>query len=201
MSPPVGPQRVFGGQVAGQALVAAGRTVDPARQVHSLHGYFVRPGDPTEPIDVRGREHPRRAVVLGPPLGGVPARQADLLHVGVVPAGRGGARPPARRPRWTCPAPDERADDGRAARAVPGAAAASGRRSRARSTCATSASRAGCRPGDRPARRQPAGLDAHRRQAARRSAAARVRADLRLRPDAARRGALACTARCGARAA
>jgi acyl-CoA thioesterase-2 len=49
-SPPVGPQRVFGGQVAGQALVAAGRTVDPARTVHSLHGYFVRPGDPTEPI-------------------------------------------------------------------------------------------------------------------------------------------------------
>lgn len=50
MSPPVGPQRVFGGQVAGQALVAAGRTVDPQRQVHSLHGYFVRPGDPTVPI-------------------------------------------------------------------------------------------------------------------------------------------------------
>ncbi len=53
MSPPVGPQRVFGGQVAGQALVAAGRTVDPDRLVHSLHGYFVRPGDPTEPIEYR----------------------------------------------------------------------------------------------------------------------------------------------------
>jgi acyl-CoA thioesterase II len=50
VSPNVGPQRVFGGQVASQALVAAGRSVDPARQVHSLHGYFVRPGDPTEPI-------------------------------------------------------------------------------------------------------------------------------------------------------
>ncbi|GAA2585483.1 acyl-CoA thioesterase II [Winogradskya consettensis] len=50
-SPQVGAQRVFGGQVAGQALVAAGRTVDPARSVHSLHGYFVRPGDPTVPID------------------------------------------------------------------------------------------------------------------------------------------------------
>ena len=49
-SPQTGAQRVFGGQVAGQALVAAGRTVDPARLVHSLHGYFVRPGDPTEPI-------------------------------------------------------------------------------------------------------------------------------------------------------
>ncbi|WP_067498293.1 acyl-CoA thioesterase II [Actinoplanes sp. TFC3] len=49
-SPQVGAQRVFGGQVAGQALVAAGRTVDPARSVHSLHGYFVRPGDPRVPI-------------------------------------------------------------------------------------------------------------------------------------------------------
>lgn len=49
-SPQTGAQRVFGGQVAGQALVAAGRTVDPARHVHSLHGYFVRAGDPTVPI-------------------------------------------------------------------------------------------------------------------------------------------------------
>ncbi len=49
-SPEVGPQRVFGGQVAGQALVAAGRTVDPERRVHSLHGYFVRPGDSNHPI-------------------------------------------------------------------------------------------------------------------------------------------------------
>lgn len=51
ISPKVGPQRVFGGQVAGQALVAAGRTVDPERLVHSLHGYFVRPGDGSQPID------------------------------------------------------------------------------------------------------------------------------------------------------
>jgi acyl-CoA thioesterase-2 len=50
-SPRVGAQRVFGGQVAGQALVAAGRTVSDDRFVHSLHGYFVRPGDPAEPID------------------------------------------------------------------------------------------------------------------------------------------------------
>jgi acyl-CoA thioesterase II len=43
-------QRVFGGQVAGQALVAAGRTVPADRQVHSLHAYFIRPGDPAIPI-------------------------------------------------------------------------------------------------------------------------------------------------------
>jgi len=42
--------RVFGGQVAGQALVAAGRTVAPDRRVHSLHAYFLRPGDPRAPI-------------------------------------------------------------------------------------------------------------------------------------------------------
>ena len=43
-------QRVFGGQVAGQALVAAGRTVEDERHVHSLHAYFLRPGDPSVPI-------------------------------------------------------------------------------------------------------------------------------------------------------
>jgi len=42
-------QRVFGGQVAGQALVAAGRTIE-GRDVHSLHAYFLRPGDPSIPI-------------------------------------------------------------------------------------------------------------------------------------------------------
>ncbi|WP_019544501.1 acyl-CoA thioesterase [Streptomyces sulphureus] len=43
-------QRVFGGQVAGQALVAAGRTTEPERPVHSLHAYFLRPGRPGVPI-------------------------------------------------------------------------------------------------------------------------------------------------------
>jgi acyl-CoA thioesterase-2 len=42
-------QRVFGGQVASQALMAAGKTV-PVARVHSLHSYFLRPGDPTTPI-------------------------------------------------------------------------------------------------------------------------------------------------------
>ncbi len=49
-SPQVGWQRVFGGQVIGQALVAAQRTVSPDRAVHSLHSYFMRPGDPAAPI-------------------------------------------------------------------------------------------------------------------------------------------------------
>ncbi|MGW3570450.1 acyl-CoA thioesterase [Streptomyces sp. NPDC000941] len=42
--------RVFGGQVAAQALVAAGRTVPADRPAHSLHSYFLRPGDPDAPI-------------------------------------------------------------------------------------------------------------------------------------------------------
>ncbi|UBH24091.1 acyl-CoA thioesterase II [Micrococcus porci] len=45
----VGP-RVFGGQVLGQALAAASRTVPTARSAHSLHGYFIRPGDALQPI-------------------------------------------------------------------------------------------------------------------------------------------------------
>ncbi|HZC27583.1 MAG TPA: acyl-CoA thioesterase II [Actinopolymorphaceae bacterium] len=62
-------QRVFGGQVAGQALVAASRTMAPERQVHSLHAYFLRAGDTNVPIvyDVErtrdGRSFSTRRVV------------------------------------------------------------------------------------------------------------------------------------------
>jgi acyl-CoA thioesterase-2 len=50
-SPPTGRQRVYGGQVIGQALVAACRTVDVAgRPPHSLHAYFLLGGDPKVPI-------------------------------------------------------------------------------------------------------------------------------------------------------
>lgn len=67
-SPQVGWQRVFGGQVIGQALVAAARTVE-GRLAHSLHGYFMRPGDPEVPIlyqverDRDGRSFSTRRVV------------------------------------------------------------------------------------------------------------------------------------------
>ena len=62
-------QRVFGGQVAAQALIAAIRTVDPDFHVHSLHSYFLRPGDTAVPIvyDVEamrdGRSFATRRVV------------------------------------------------------------------------------------------------------------------------------------------
>ena len=62
-------QRVFGGQVAAQALIAGIRTVDPAYAVHSLHSYFLLPGDTAVPIiyDVErlrdGRSFATRRVV------------------------------------------------------------------------------------------------------------------------------------------
>ena len=46
----LGSRRVFGGQVLAQALVAAGRTVEADRPVHSLHAYFILPGDVAAPI-------------------------------------------------------------------------------------------------------------------------------------------------------
>ncbi len=49
-SPQVGWQRVFGGQVIGQSMVAAGNTVNPEFHIHSLHANFLVPGDPTIPI-------------------------------------------------------------------------------------------------------------------------------------------------------
>ncbi|PKQ18341.1 MAG: acyl-CoA thioesterase II [Actinobacteria bacterium HGW-Actinobacteria-8] len=42
--------RVFGGQVLAQTILAAGHTVDESRIVHSMHGYFLRPGDASRPI-------------------------------------------------------------------------------------------------------------------------------------------------------
>src|SRR5690606_39115077 len=46
----VGSGRVFGGQVLAQALVAARRTIEGPREAHSLHGYFILPGDIAQPI-------------------------------------------------------------------------------------------------------------------------------------------------------
>lgn len=46
----IGTGRIYGGQVMAQALVAAARTVDEDRPVHSMHGYFILPGDLTVPV-------------------------------------------------------------------------------------------------------------------------------------------------------
>ncbi len=63
------PVPLYGGQVAAQALLAAGRTVDPGRLPHSLHGYFLRSGDAARPTIFRvdrdrdGRTFSARRVV------------------------------------------------------------------------------------------------------------------------------------------
>ncbi|GAB6901482.1 acyl-CoA thioesterase [Kineosporia succinea] len=63
------PFGLFGGQVAAQTLRAAGHTVEPDRVVHSMHGYFLRPGDPERPVvfevhrDRDGRSYSARRVV------------------------------------------------------------------------------------------------------------------------------------------
>jgi acyl-CoA thioesterase-2 len=100
VSPPSSPTRVFGGQVAGQALVAAGRTVPDDRYVHSLHAYFIRPGDPRVPIvyeveRVRdGRSFTTRRVLAvqhGEAIFSLSAsfqlHQEGLLHSEPMPAG------------------------------------------------------------------------------------------------------------------
>ena len=84
VSPKDRSQRVFGGQVLGQALVAASRTVE-GRICHSLHAYFLRAGDPKVPI-LYEVDRSRDGIELHlAARGGDPARPADLSHVGVVP--------------------------------------------------------------------------------------------------------------------
>ncbi|MFD4292303.1 acyl-CoA thioesterase [Rhodococcus sp. NPDC058505] len=100
--------RTFGGQVAGQALVSAVRTVDPAFRVHSLHGYFLRPGNPTIPavflVDrVRdGRSFCTRRVT-GVQDGQAIFTMSASFHVGDVGIEHGDTMPPV-------PDPDELPD-------------------------------------------------------------------------------------------
>ena len=46
----LGFRQLFGGQVLGQCVSAASRTVEASRHVHSMHGYFLRPGDASLPV-------------------------------------------------------------------------------------------------------------------------------------------------------
>ena len=88
-SPQSGWQRVFGGQVIGQALVAATRTVEN-RPAHSLHAYFLLPGDPQVPI-VYEVERIRDGKSFTTPLGeGDSAWPSDLFHAGLIPSRGGG---------------------------------------------------------------------------------------------------------------
>ena len=51
--PPTRTKRLFGGQILAQALMGGIKTVGSDRSVHSLHGYFLLPGDPTVPAIIR----------------------------------------------------------------------------------------------------------------------------------------------------
>lgn len=103
-------RRVFGGQVLGQAMMAASLTVDPARPVHSMHGYFLRPGDPLVPIAFEvenlrdGRSFSARRVLAiqhGRPIAGMSASfqtsDEGLDHADRMPSVPGPESLPATR--------------------------------------------------------------------------------------------------------
>ena len=171
-------QRVFGGQVAAQSLVAAGRTVDSGR-VHSLHSYFLRPGDPSAPIlyevdRIRdGRSFTTRRVVAIQHGHAIFNLQCSF-HIDEGP----GLVHQATMP--DVPRAEDLADDPRAARALRGPAAGvvRGGSAAADRSALTSASSPGCDEGDQET--APAAVGARRRRAARRPPAARRGGRLRL---------------------
>lgn len=91
-SPRIGWRRVFGGQVIGQALLAACRTVED-RLPHSPHAYFLLPGDPERPIDY-AVETLRDGRSFDKARAGAPGRESDLRHVRLLPDRRARLRPP-----------------------------------------------------------------------------------------------------------
>jgi len=95
---PGGRGRSFGGQVIAQALMSAIETVDPVQTAHSLHGYFMRPGDATTPVLYQverardGRSFATRRVVAiqaGQPILNLAASfhltEPGLAHQDVMP--------------------------------------------------------------------------------------------------------------------
>ena len=191
ISPDEDRQRIFGGQVAGQALVAAvpapSTTTDPCTRCTPTS---FAPATPPCPVSLRGRPHPRRTLVHHPPGGGDPARPADLQPVRPRFTTRSPGFEHSATPCPRCPTADElpsRAEEweaaGRDRRPVAGPApspldfryvtASPFQRARSRSP---RCSRCGSAPTARPARRpDPAHLPAH----------------LRLRHDPARHHAVA----------
>ena len=187
VSPEMSPVRVFGGQVAAQALIAAGRTVPSERRVHSLHAYFLRPGNPRQPIVYqvdRARDGvsftTRRVVAIqhGKPIFTMSASfqidEPGVDHADPMPVGAAaGVAADLRRA--------DRADPGADGRVGPDPAAVR-HPLRRRPAVGVPADRAA----DRGAQQ---GLVPRRRRAARRRPAARVPAGLPVRPDAAVLGA------------
>ena len=104
ISPDETSQRVFGGQVIGQAMMAAYHTVED-RVCHSMHAYFIRPGDPNVPIIYQvdhsrdGRSFTTRRVVAiqhGKQIFNLAASfQVCLLYTSPSPRDQRGTRMPA----------------------------------------------------------------------------------------------------------
>ena len=183
------PQRVFGGQVLGQALFAAARTVAPTAAVHSLHAYFLPPGDPAVPIAhdveplrdgrsftsrrVAARQHGRKIFDLTASFHAPEAGPEHQDLVPEVPAPRG------------CPTLAEAMAESRG-RAAAEAMARSSRRLEVRHSVGARASEPGehRRP---PTPRDSAGWHGARRAPARRPRPAPLSARVHERPDPAPR--------------
>lgn len=102
MSQDLGFRQLYGGQVLGQALSAASQTVEDDRHVHSMHGYFLRPGDASMPV-VYQVDRARRRQLQHPPGHRDPERPADLHPEQLLPVRRGRFPPPDRDARGGWP--------------------------------------------------------------------------------------------------
>lgn len=118
-------ERTFGGQIAAQAVAAAQRTVS-GKEIHSLHGYFVGPGDASRPIEIRverireGRSFANRQVRV---------YQGDVLLFTLMASFHrdGDYGPQHQDAAPKLPGPDEVARMGGGARTPPGSSSKSGR--------------------------------------------------------------------------
>ena len=176
VSPDEDRQRVFGGQVAAQALMAAGRTVERGPRPLAAR-LLPAPRRPERAHPLRGRPHPRRPVVHHPPGGGHPARPGHLQPVGLVPRRRGRAFD-HQFPMPEVPDPETLPTRWTTGSSPTGTSSATGSPGPTPSTSATSASCPGC--STRPAGPRPAAVDPGRRHPARRPPAPRLRRRLRL---------------------
>ena len=177
-------QRVFGGQVAGQALVAAARTVDDPDAHGALAARLLpaaRRPDRADPL--RGRPDPRRAQLHHPARRRHPARPGDLQPAGQLPPPRDRVSTTRSRCPGTCPT-RSRCPTWHERLAPYKDVLGDCTTGRARSTCGTRCLDPMSRKGN-PTHR-PAGLAARRRAAARRPGAARLHRHVRQRHDAAR---------------
>ena len=186
VSPDEDRQRVFGGQVAGQALVAAGRTVDPTGRVHSLHAYFLRPGDPTSRSSTRSTASATASSFTTRRVVAIQHGRAIFNLSASFQIDEPGPEHQDRCP--TCPAPRTLPTFRERLEPLPRPV----RSPRSSTGSARAADRLACRRADPrwlepDAARAGAGrVDPGQRRAARRPAAARVRRRLRVRPHAAR---------------